>query len=236
MGWTRKEQYLQKMLDKGARAQIAYLAKKPCGFIEYYPIETTNLELVGDDILAIWCISVAEAAQGHGIGSQLLQACIKDARKLERKGVAVTCWDPLWMPRALFIKHGFVEVGKAVGPGVVLFYATDGVTPPQWIGRGATYDELPLIENKAVLDIFHSDRCPIHWRNTALIKEIASEFRPHLVIREYDMDDRQAVLQHRIQYSVYLDGKVIAAGPQVKAATIRQKLDNAVQFHQQNIR
>ncbi|MFW9832334.1 MAG: GNAT family N-acetyltransferase [Candidatus Thorarchaeota archaeon] len=231
--WKRKEKYLQKMLRAGVRAKIAYSRQTPLGFIEYYPIETTNLELVGENIMAIWCINVAQSVRGQGIGSQLLKACLGDVKKLGRKGVAVTCWDPLWMPKGFFKKHGFREVGKAVGAGLVFFHAEKAVAPPKWIGRGATYEIIPLVEDKAVLDIFHSDRCPIHWRNTALIKEIASEFHKHLLIREYDMDEREAVLKHRIQYSVFLDGKVIAAGPQVKAESIRQKITAAINAHQQ---
>ena len=225
--WKRKHDFLARMLKEGARAKIAYAGERAVGFIEYYPIEITNLELVGRDIMAIWCINVAEKERGKGIGRRLLRECLADAKQLGYKGVAVTCWDPQWMPSRLFKEEGFVEVGKAVGNGVVLLHPFGKLSEeyiPRWIGRGRYYEEAELVEGKAVLDIFHTDRCPIHWRNTALIKEIAAEFGDRVVIREYNVDDREDMLRHRIAYSVYLDGEVIAAGPQVEAEKIRNKI------------
>lgn len=226
--WRRKHSFLQKKLAQGARAKIAYKNGKPVGFIEYYPIEITNLEIAGKDIMAIWCINVAENERRKGIGGELLQACLDDSEKLGRKGVAVTCWDPIWMPSRFFKKHGFIEVGKAVGNGVVLFKRFENVENPKWIGRGSIYEEAKLVKEKAIIDIFHSDRCPIHWRNTALIKKVAAEFKDKVKMNEHNVDEREDMLKHRIEYSVYLDGKAIAAGPQVKESKVREKIRKKV--------
>jgi len=69
--------------------------------------------------MVIWCLNVREQERGRNVGERLLQACLYDSERKNRKGVAVTCWDPIWMPSAFFKKYGFVEVGKAVGNGVV---------------------------------------------------------------------------------------------------------------------
>ena len=44
--WRRKQKFLLRKLKDGASAQIAYKAGRPIGFIEYYPIENSNLEVV----------------------------------------------------------------------------------------------------------------------------------------------------------------------------------------------
>jgi len=226
--WKRKQHFLAQKLEQGVRAKIAYKNGNPIGFIEYYPIEITNLEIIGRDIMTIWCINVAEKERGRGIGEQLLRACLDDSKKLGRKGVAVTCWDPVWMPSAFFRKYDFVKVGKAVGNGVVLFKRFGYVEAPKWIGRGGTYEEAKLIKGRVAIDIFHTDRCPIHWRNTVLVKKIAAEFGDNVILNEYNVDNREDMLKHRIAYSIYINGKVLAAGPQAKESELRNKIQEEV--------
>jgi predicted N-acetyltransferase YhbS len=221
----RKKIYLQKMLKEGAKAKIAYENKNPVGFIEYYPVEITNLEIVGKDIMTIWCMDVKE--KGKGIGGKLIEACLKDSKDLGRKGVAVTCWDPIWMPRKIFEKHGFVEVGKAVGNGVVLFKKFQEVENPVWIGRGRNY-ETQLLKDKVVIDLFHSDRCPIHWRNTALLKKIIKEFDDLVVLNEYNVDQRENMMEYKIEYSIYLNGIAIGAGPPIDEGKVRKKISEEI--------
>lgn len=227
--WRRKQKFLSRKLKDGASAQIAYKAGHPIGFIEYYPIESSNLELVGRDIMVIWCINVKYQERGRKVGERLLQACLLDAMQKNRKGVAVTCWDPVWMPSAFFKKYGFVEVGKAVGNGVVLFKQFDEVEIPRWIGRGGSYDEVNQVEGKIVIDLFHTNRCPIHWRNTALLKDIAADFGKNVIINEVNVDNRENMLKHKIAYSIYLNGKVLAAGPQAKVNVLRKRIQTELE-------
>jgi GNAT superfamily N-acetyltransferase len=219
--WEKKRAYLERMMKREARAKIAYLKGNPVGFIEYYPIEICNLEVVGKDVMAIWCLDVRE--KGRGIGSKLLKACLEDSRNLGRKGVIVSCWDPIWMPRKIFEKFGFKEVGKAVGAGVLLFKEFEPVETPMWVGRGATYETQP-VENRVVIDLFHSDRCPIHWRNTALLKSIIADFGDAIILNERNVDERDQMLKHSIQYSAYLNGKAIIAGPAANEEKLRSKI------------
>ena len=220
-GYRRRADYLRKMLPKGARAQVAYGQGKPMGFVEYYPIEVANLEVDGRDVMAIWCINVREEERGQGIGSRLIQACLEDARQLGRKGVVVTCWDPFWMPKAVFERHGFAEVGPAGPNGLVLFKAFDQAEAPRWIGRKPAFHP---VKGGLRLDVYHTDRCPIHWRNTQLVREIAKELGPTIEVHEHSTDDRAEMRKHGTAYSIYLNGRLIAAGPLADAAVIRGKL------------
>jgi hypothetical protein len=219
--WDKKRAYLESMIKRGARAKIAYRDTNPVGFIEYYPIEICNLEVVGRDIMAIWCLDVRE--KGRGIGGKLLDACLEDSRNLGRKGVVVTCWDPIWMPRKIFEKSGFKEVGKAVGAGVLLFNEFEHVETPGWAGRGATYETQPA-KDKVIIDLFHSDRCPIHWRNTALLKSIIRDFGDVVALNEHNVDERDDMLKHSIQYSAYLNGKALIAGPVADEEELKSKI------------
>ncbi len=227
--WRRKQNFLLHKLKDGASAKIVYKAGRPIGFIEYYPIEYSNLELVGRDIMCIWCINVKKQERGKKVGERLLQACLLDSKRKNRKGVAVTCWDPIWMPSAFFKKYGFEEVGKAVGNGVVLFKQSNDVEVPRWIGRGESYEESKQVVGKIVIDLFHTDRCPIHWRNTTLVKDIAAEFGKKVVLNEKNVDNREDMLKHRIAYGVYLNGKILAAGPQAKEIVLRKRIQTELE-------
>lgn len=228
-GHQRRADYLRKMLPQGACAQIAYQDGKPVGFIEYYPIEVTNLELDGRDITAIWCINVREEARGRGIGSRLIDACLDDARQQGRKGVAVTCWDPFWMPKAIFERCGFVDVGAAGRNGRILFSAFEPVDAPRWIERKPAFHPGA---RKLVLDLYYTRRCPIHWRNAQLVKEIAAECEPLVEIREYSTDERAAMRRYGTACRTTVNGRLIAAGPLVEPQRIRsefrEELDKTV--------
>ena len=230
--WRKKHEFLISKIGEGARAKIAYAKGGPVGFIEYYPIDITNLELVGEKVMVIWCINVKEEYRSQDIGTQLLKTCLTDVKSLGYKGAAVTCWDPFWMPSSFFEKHGFSEVGEGVGNGTMLFYSLDKIDPPIQIGRGSIYDEFKAIKEKVVLDIFHTNRCPIHWRNTALVKSTAKEFGEQVIVREYNTDSREAMLKHEIAYSIYLDGQIIGAGPPINVEKIRSKIQNLVSLLQ----
>ncbi len=220
-GYRRRAGYLWTMLQQGARAQIAYHGGKAMGFIEYYPIEISNLEVDGRDVMAIWCINVREEVRSQGIGSRLIEACLADAQALGKKGVVVTTWDPFWMPKAPFHRHGFGEVGAAGKGGLVLFRSFEEVEPPGWVEREPVFEPAPA---KLALDIYRTDRCPIHWRNNLLIREVAEEFGGAVEIREHSTDDRADMLRHGTACRVYLNGTLLAAGPLADRADVRRKM------------
>lgn len=208
------------LLQSMGKLFVSRTQGEPVGFIEYYPIEVTNLELDGRGILAIWCISVREEMRGRGIGSGLIQACLDDARQLGRKGVAVTCWDPFWMPKAIFERHGFADVGPAGANGRILFKAFEPVDAPRWIEREPAFHP---VEGKLALDLYYTVRCPIHWRNVQLVKEIAAEFQPRVEIREYSTDERADMRRYGTACRTCLNSRLIAAGPLADAQEVRGK-------------
>lgn len=218
-GQHRRVGFLARKMDEGARLQVAYRGGVAVGFIEYYLIEVTNLELAGQDIVAVWCMLASEEQQG--IDSALLQACLDDAQSLGRKGVAVTCWDPIWTPRAFFERFGFVEVGTAGRNGVVLFKPFAEVEPSRWVGRKPAME---LVEGKIAVAVYYTDRCPIHWRNTALIREIASELGEAVLWRAHWTDEREDMQRYRTTYGVYINGERVAAGPAMLRERVRQAL------------
>ena len=76
------------------------------GFIEYIPGEYCWRGVNAVGYMFIHCIWVVGKYKGFGLGSKLLEECLKDAK--EMNGVAVMTAGTTWLPKSkLFINHGF---------------------------------------------------------------------------------------------------------------------------------
>lgn len=75
-GITAKRAWLSARLPEGH--VFRKLDVKDCVFIEYAPLETAWVPVVGDNWLYIYCLWVASTQKGHGYGSALLESCIDE--------------------------------------------------------------------------------------------------------------------------------------------------------------
>lgn len=85
-------------------------------FIEYMPMEKAWKPVGGSNYMMIHCLWVSGKFKGQGISKQLLDECIKDAKKLSMDGVAVVSGDkvkPFLTDKKFFLKQGFVTVDTA---------------------------------------------------------------------------------------------------------------------------
>ena len=71
-GITAKRAWLSARLPEGH--VFRKLDVKDCVFIEYAPLETAWVPVVGDNWLYIYCLWVASTQKGHGYGSALLES------------------------------------------------------------------------------------------------------------------------------------------------------------------
>ena len=74
-------------------------------------VGTAALHIVWDDLAEVRSVAVAEDTGRKGIGSQLVQACISEARELGLKRVFCLTYKP-----DFFGKHGFRLVDKSELP------------------------------------------------------------------------------------------------------------------------
>ena len=85
VGVDKKKEWIKKKLKDGhvfrklnARGKI---------FIEYEPIETAWAPVIGKNYEYIYCLWVAGSFKGKGIGKELLEYAIEDAKKLGKDGI-----------------------------------------------------------------------------------------------------------------------------------------------------
>ncbi len=112
-GYKQKVQWTEEESKNGLVYMQFKDNGKQLGFIEYAPGEDSWRAVHADNYLVIHCIWVGE--NNLGLGSQLIQQCIDDAKNQNKNGVVVvTNPDTGWAPsKEIFIKNGFKQVDKA---------------------------------------------------------------------------------------------------------------------------
>ena len=84
-------------------------------FIEYEPIETAWVPVIGKNYEYIYCLWVAGSFKGKGIGKELLEYAIEDAKNKKMSGICTIVTDkkkPFIGDKKFFEHFGFVEVDK----------------------------------------------------------------------------------------------------------------------------
>lgn len=113
----KKIDWFKKYYPKGLRIKILLLKNGGYqGMIEYIPGEYAHRPVVAKGYMFIQCIFVGfkKDFKGKGYASSLINACIKEAKKVKMKGVTVVTRKGSFMAKKdVFIKLGFVEVDKA---------------------------------------------------------------------------------------------------------------------------
>lgn len=87
VGVSNKRSWLKERLSEGH--VFRKLNAKGKVFIEYAPLETAWVPVIGDNFMYIYCFWVAGSYKGKGYGKDLLQYCIEDAKSQGKSGVCV---------------------------------------------------------------------------------------------------------------------------------------------------
>ena len=206
-GTKKRTEFLEKWLDKGILAKIAFRNDEPMGFIEYSPVEVAPLEIEGKDLMVIHCIDVREKKQG--IGSALLKACLEDSREKDKKGVAVcaTTWVE-HMPGSFFERYGFINVTKS-GSTNIYFRSFVEVEEPRWLKMNY---KPKLNSSKLVVDIFHNNWCPAEYGRAETVRAVVREFRNNVILNDHDTNTREEIERFGIANGIHLNGKLSFCG------------------------
>ena len=89
-GVDAKRQWLSERLQEGH--VFRKLNDKAAVFIEYAPLETAWVPIVGENFYYIYCLWVNGASnKGKGYGKALMEYCLADAK--EKGNPAYVCWE-----------------------------------------------------------------------------------------------------------------------------------------------
>ncbi|PNV61681.1 GNAT family N-acetyltransferase [Clostridium sp. chh4-2] len=154
-GVEAKRQWLSERLKEGH--VFRKLNEKAVVFIEYAPLETAWVPIIGDNYYYLYCLWVTGSHKGKGYGRELMEYCLADAKAKGKSGICMlgAKKQKSWLSDQSFAKKfGFEVVDTTENGYELLALSLDGTTP-----RFAQNAKKLEIENKE-LTIYYDMQCP----------------------------------------------------------------------------
>lgn len=165
-GIDSKRQWLSERLHEGH--VFRKLNAKATVFIEYAPLETAWVPIIGDNYYYIYCLWVLGSPKGNGYGRSLMEYCLADAKVKGKSGVCMlgSKKQKSWLSDQAFAKKfGFKVVDTTDNGYELLALSFDGSVP-----RFAQNVKSPEIKNKE-LTIYYDMQCPYIHQYLGRIQE-----------------------------------------------------------------
>ena len=169
-GVEAKRQWLADRLKEGH--VFRKLQAKATVFIEYAPLETAWVPVVGENFLYLYCLWVGPEQKGQGYGSALMEYCLADAKARGRSGVCMLGANKQknWLSDQSFAKrYGFKPVDATPSGYELLALSFDG-TVPSFAPRAK---EERIDEQE--LTIYYDWQCPYIYQSLQQVERYCSE-------------------------------------------------------------
>ena len=212
LGYRRKANWLKKRYAEGLRYKVLRSREfGDVGMIEYAPGRHAWRPVEAAGYLVIHCLMVNRKHQGKGLGSLLLESCLRDAKTSKCRGVAVvTSSDSFMAGSDLFIKAGFVSVDR-IPPYELLVKKLQKTAPdPRFI-----VERERLFERyRKGLTILAADQCPYAAKSAERIAEASRTLglEPKVVRVGSARASRELPTPYGV-FSILYNGKLIADRP-----------------------
>lgn len=169
-GVEAKRQWLAPRLAEGH--VFRKLNVKTRVFIEYAPLETAWVPVIGDNFYYLYCLWVDAPEKGKGYGKALLEYCLADARAKGKSGVCMlgATKQKSWLSDQAFAKkYGFKVVDSTANGYDLLALSWDG-TKPQFAPNAKSLE----IESQE-LTIYYDMQCPFSHQALKNIQEYCQD-------------------------------------------------------------
>ena len=175
-GIEAKKTWLKERIQEGH--VFRKLNQKATVFIEYAPLETSWVPVVGDNYVYIYCLWVLGDEKNKGYGQALMEYCIHDAKEKGKSGICMlgSTKQKAWLSDQSFAKkYGFQVVDETKSGYQLLALSFDGTKP--MFHQNAKKEDI----QQQALTIYFDDQCP--YINPTLTK-----------IKQYCQDDNIPLL------------------------------------------
>lgn len=165
-GIDAKRQWLSQRLPEGH--VFRKLNANATVFIEYAPLETAWVPIVGDNYYYLYCLWVYGSYKGKGYGRALMEYCLADAKEKGKSGVCMlgAKKQKAWLSDQSFAKKFGFEVVDTTEYGYeLLALSFDGTTPK--FAQNAKSQEIDSKE----LTIYYDMQCPYVRQRVEMIKQ-----------------------------------------------------------------
>lgn len=129
-GVEAKRQWLSDRLNEGH--VFRKLNAKATVFIEYAPLETAWVPIIGDNYYYLYCLWTLGSCKGKGYGKSLMEYCIADAKEKGKSGICMLGAEKQksWLSDQSFAKKFGFEVVDTTDNGYeLLALSFDGTMP-----------------------------------------------------------------------------------------------------------
>jgi ribosomal protein S18 acetylase RimI-like enzyme len=129
-GVAEKKDWLKGRLSEGH--VFRKLNEKGKVFIEYAPLETAWVPVIGENFHYIYCLWVSGSFKGKGYGRELIEYCINDAKAQGKSGVCLISSakkKPFLSDKKFMERFGFVTVDTIGDEYILMALSFDGTTP-----------------------------------------------------------------------------------------------------------
>ncbi len=130
-GIDAKRQWLSDRLKEGHVFRKLNAAKATV-FIEYAPLETAWVPIIGDNFYYVYCLWVLGREKGKGYGRALMEYCLDEARKQGKSGVCVLSSKkkkPFLTDKGFMLHYDFEVADTAGDEYELLSFSFDGKNP-----------------------------------------------------------------------------------------------------------
>lgn len=181
------------------------LNEKATVFIEYAPLETAWVPVVGENYIYIYCLWVSGESKGKGYGKTLMKYCLSDAKVMGKSGVCMlgAKKQKAWLSDQSFAKRFGFEVVDTTDYGYeLLTLSFDGTTP-----KFAPNVKTPNVDSRG-LTIFYDMQCPFVYQNIEKLKAFCdTESIPASFIQVDTLQKAKALPCVFNNYAVFYEGR-----------------------------
>lgn len=189
-----------------------------CAFVEYAPLETAWVPVIGENYYYLYCLWVQGEPKDHGWGRRLMESCLADAKAAGKSGVCMlgAARQKSWLSDQSFArKFGFQTVDTA-GEYELLALSFDGSVP-----RFAPNAKTQTIESRD-LTVYYDDQCPyIPQRIEKLREYCAANAVPAQFIHVDTLEQAKALPCAFNNWAVFYDGRFVTVNQLDGAAVER---------------
>jgi len=221
----KRLKWIEEMFSKGLEIIVALGPRKSKkGLIEYLPIESAPEPVKGKKSLFIDCIWVLPRFKKAGIGKELMQHFLDDARKVG--GASVLAYeDDKWfgyfdyMPASFFQHFGFKEVSRDE-TRVLLHLDLGAHTTPEFL---TPKSQRIMKKGKTMVDVFCNSQCPwCGWMADEINRNVKGY---DMMLKRISTDNREAIEEFGLARGISINGKPaikrMAAWKEIKSALDR---------------
>ena len=158
-GIEAKRQWLSDRLNEGH--VFRKLNAKATVFIEYAPLETAWVPVIGDNYYYLYCLWVLGSPRGNGYGKALIEYCIADAKEKGRSGICMlgAKKQKSWLSDQSFAKKFGFEVVDTIDNSYELLALSFDGTLPEFAANAKNLK----IESEE-LTIYYDMQCPYIYK------------------------------------------------------------------------